>query len=342
MSSTSQVTTYSDLYTDLSNRTRVTTGITATETIAKRYINIALQDIHLGTDYKYPWAERSGRLILQQQYTTGTLTATQGSTSITGSGTAWNTNNAFTVKNMRANGKIKIAGSRVPYTISAVGGDTAATLSSKFTEADAAATEYVYYEDEYDLASDFLRPVDIRRFSVEMNIELIGRTMFRQRFPANSTPGTYPVCACINDYAPSGNTTPIRRVQFAPPSMTFQTIPYSYITNLLAVSATGVGQTALSAATDEPIVPLRYRHAIVFHALYAWYRDMKDDGRSAEAKAEYTDIMARMMADVDVGASRPQLQPRVGPYAGQARRPWTGARGRHYVVGSSWDELKER
>ena len=36
MSTTSQVTTYSDLYTDLQVRTRETTGVTATENIAKR------------------------------------------------------------------------------------------------------------------------------------------------------------------------------------------------------------------------------------------------------------------------------------------------------------------
>jgi hypothetical protein len=49
VSSTSQLTTFSDIYTDLQNRVRVTTSVTATETQAKRYINIALQDMHLGT-----------------------------------------------------------------------------------------------------------------------------------------------------------------------------------------------------------------------------------------------------------------------------------------------------
>ena len=60
MSATSQVTTFSDLYTDLQNRVRVTPGISATENQAKRYINTALQDIHLSFDYKLPWCERRG------------------------------------------------------------------------------------------------------------------------------------------------------------------------------------------------------------------------------------------------------------------------------------------
>src|SRR3990167_5786816 len=104
MSTTSQVTTFSDLYTDLQNRVRVQTGVAATENQAKRYVNIALQDMHLGFDYRFPWAERSALLRTQAQYDTGTVTATKGSTTITGSSTAWNTNNDFTVKNMRANG----------------------------------------------------------------------------------------------------------------------------------------------------------------------------------------------------------------------------------------------
>jgi hypothetical protein len=335
VSSTSQVTTFSDIYTDLMNRVRVDTSQTATITQAKRYTNIALQDMHLGFDQKFPWAERSGRLITQAQYSTGTLSIDRGSTTLTGSGTAWNTNNDFSVKNMRANGKIKIAGGTTPYTISAVSGDTAATLSSKFTEDDVSGQTYIYYEDEYDLATDFLRIVDMQRFSEECNISLIGRTEFRRRSPSNSVPGR-PSTACLIDYAPSGNTTPIRRVRLNPPPSTFTTIPYAYITSNLAVSSAGVAATALSADSDEPIVPLRYRHAIVFHALYHYYRDKKDDSRSQEAKAEYTDIMLRISGDVEVGASRPQIRPRVSPYAARARTPYGGGRGR-YDIGGRFD-----
>ena len=149
---------------------------------------------------------------------------------------------------------------------------------------------YTYYEDEYDLASDFLRPVDMQRFSLEMAVDLISRTEFRRRYPVNSTLGR-PSVATILDFAPSGNTTPIRRVKFAPPPNEFLQIPYTYVTSNLAVSSAGAAQANLSADADEPIVPLRYRHAIVLHALASLYRDKKDDTRSQEAKAEYVDGM---------------------------------------------------
>lgn len=338
MSSTSQVTDFSDLITDLSNRIRGQTGVTATDTIMKRMINIALQDMHLGFDYKVPWAERSDRLITRAQYSTGTVTATQGSTTLTGTSTVWTTTDAFGVANARANGKVKIAGGLTPYVVSTVGGAGSITLSSKFTEDTATDTTYIYYEDEYDLASDFLRPIDAQRFSDEINIDLIGRTEFRRRYPTNSTPGRV-ATACIIDSAPSGNTTPIRRVRFAPPPSTAMTIPYTYITSMLATSSAGVAQANLSANSDEPIIPLRYRHLLVFHALYHLYRDRKDDARSQEAKAEYTDGMLRLAADVEVGGVRPQIQPRMSEYARSAKRPWSGG-GRRYDINGRFDRMQ--
>ena len=82
MSSTSQPTTFSDLYTDLLNRVREQTGITATTTQTKRYINIANQDIYVTGAEKLPWSERRSTITTHAQYTTGTLTATQGSVTL--------------------------------------------------------------------------------------------------------------------------------------------------------------------------------------------------------------------------------------------------------------------
>lgn len=328
--STTQLTTFADLYGDLLARVRSQTSVTASSDIAKRYINIALQDLHLGFDYKFPWAERSARLIVRAQYSTGTVSIVQGSTTLTGTNTFWTSTDAFSIANARANGKVCIAGSPIPYIVSSVGGAGAITLTSQFTEASQTTQTYIYFEDEYALAADFLRPIDLQTFSDESNIDLISRTEFRRRYPTNAVPGRVSV-ACIVDSAPSGSTTPVRHVRFAPPSSSAMTIPYSYVTAYLATSSAGVGQANLSADSDEPIVPLRYRHALVFHALYHWYRDRKDDARSQEAKSEYTDVMLRISADVEVGSVRPQIQPRVSAYARAAQRPWNSAGARKWT-----------
>lgn len=339
MATNTIVTTFSDLYGDLIDRVREATGVTATQTIAKRFINTALHDMHIGFAEKVPWAERRGILITQAPYTTGTVTISKGSTSLTGSSTAWNTNNSFGVANMRAGGKIVINGTLEVYEISAVGSDTGATLASRYVGADVTDGTYTYFEDEYALASDFLRPVDTRSFDDNRSIDILSRTDFRRRFARNAVTGSLIAC-CFQDAPFNGNTTPVRKIRFARPPDQAYSVPYSYITSNLAVTSAGVAQAQLSADADEPIVPLRFRPAIVYHALYHWYRDRKDDTRSQEAKAEYTDLMLRMGADQEVGAPRPRLQPRTGGYRARARRPWGGAGTRRYDVGGSFDRME--
>ncbi len=339
MSTTSQLTTFTDLFTDLQNRLRLTTGVTATENQAKRAINIGLHDMHIGFAEGMSWAERTGELVTHPEYTTGTLSVNQGSTALTGSSTLWDTNNAFSEKNMRAGGKIVIDGGVEVYEIDSVSGDTAAVLTATFIKANASAASYLYFEDEYALHADFLRPVSFSSFDINNDIDLIGRNEFRQRYPRNKTTGK-PRIATIVDRAFSGSTTPVRKVRFhKPPDQAFL-INYPFITNKLAVSSSGTALANLSSDSDEPIVPLQYRHAIVFHALYHWFRDKRDDARSQEAKAEYTDIMLRISGDQEIGRPRPRFQPRKGPYVSKAKRPYRGRHGGRYTTGDSFDEIR--
>ena len=339
MATDTQLTTFSDLYTDLLNRVRADTSVTATSNQAKRYINIALHDMHLGYGEKFPWAERQAILVTQDDYTTGTVTISQGSSTLTGSGTAWATNNAFGVNNARVGGKVVINGGSEVYTVSAVGGDTSITLTSQFTQSDVSGGSYVYFEDEYALASDFLRPLDQQFFDQNHNIELISRQEFRRRYPRNKTVGK-PRVATIQDKAFSGSTTPVRKARFWKPADDFYSIPYAYVTSNLAVTSAGAEQTQLSGDTDEPIVPLQYRHVIVFHALYHWYRDKRDDTRSIEAKAEYTDLMVRITGDNEIGRTRPRLRPELSMYARSAKLPYSRRRGSRYTTGSAFDEIR--
>lgn len=338
MSSVTQVTTFADLYTDLMNRVRVDSTQTMQITQAKRYINIALFDMHLGNGENFPWAERSARLLTQPQYSTGTVTVATGATAVTGSGTAWNTANDFGLTNVRAGGKILFSGDDTVYEVASVSTDTALVLTDKYRGSeDLSAAGYTYWEDEYALADDFLKPLDKQKFDGGGTIEIIDRREFKRMF--TRVTGTGPItCASIFDKAFSGSTTPVRRVRFWRPPAEARYIPYSYVTAHLAVTSGGTQQAQLVNDTDEPIVPLYCRHAITFHALYHWYRDKKNDTRSQEAKGEYVDLITRLLGDVEVGARRPHIRPRVAGYANSARRPYSGASRGRYTTGSSFDE----
>ncbi len=338
MSATTQLTDFSDLYTDLQNRVRVSTGVTATENQAKRYINIALHDMHVGRAEIFPWSERSAILITQPQYTTGTVTISQGDTTLEASGTAWTTNNAFGIANVRAGGRVTIAGGLDVYEVSSVTDADTLELTSRYVGDDVSATTYVYFEDEYTLASDFLRPIDQQHFSDSIPIELISRMEFRRRYPTNGVPG-HPKVATIVDKTFGANTTPVRKIRFHPPPDSAFNIPYSYATSNLAVSSSGTEQAQLSADADEPVVPLRYRHAIVFHALYHWYRDKKNDQRSQEAKIEYDQILSRVADDTELGSRRPSIRPRRESYVRRAVRPWSRGSAR-YDINGKFDRME--
>ena len=341
MSSTTQPKDFSDLYTALINAVRESTSQTTTVTQVKRYINTALQDMHIGYGERFPWAERKARLTTQPAYTTGTVTITKGSTALTGASTLWTTTNSFGVANARSTGKLAIDGTSTIYEISSVDSATGITLASRYVGDDVAAGSYSYFEDEYDLDADFLRPLDAQFFDDAQSITITDRTTFRRKYPRNSVTGK-PVVACIVDRAFSGNTTPIRRVAFWKPPSQAYSVPYTFVTNKLAISSLGVAAQSLSADSDEPIVPFQYRHLIVLHALYNWYRDKKDDARSQEAKAEYTDLMLRVTGDTEIGERRPVLQPKMSNYRSRARSPYNGrtaSRGR-WTTGTSFDEMK--
>lgn len=304
MAVTSQVTTFSDLYTELLDAVRESTSVTATSNIAKRYINIALQDMHI--DSRFWWAIRRDTIVTHAPYSTGTVTISQGATALTGASTAWTTANAFGQNNARVGGKISLSGVSDVYDVTAVGSATSITLGQRSTGSDLSAASYTYYEDEYALATDFWQPVDDRQFTDDRAITLIGSREFYRRWPRNNVTG-YPHTATLIELGPSGSVTPRPRVLFHPAPSTAMLIPYRYITANLAVASDGTGATALSGDTDEPIVPLRYRYAIVLHALFHWYRDRKDDARSKEAQAEYTALVQRIRSDTQPSDDHPRL-----------------------------------
>lgn len=343
MSATTQVTTFSDIFTEILNKMRQPTNITAISNQAKRYANTSLHDMVLGFEYKLPWLERDATLILMAPYSTGTVAVTRGSTTVTGTSTAWTTANSYNVNNARTTGKLLFGDGNI-YTISAVGGATDITMNQRYVADSnlAAGATYTYFEDEYALASDFLKPIDQRMFSSARNIGIIGRNEFRLRFPRPNISGIPKVCTIL-DKPFSGSVTPVFRIQFYPyPNANF-IVPYSYITSNLSVSSAGVEQVDMSADTDEPNLPLAYRHAIVLHAIAQWYRDKKDDARGQMAMQDYENTVTRLVNDQRIGANtQAQIQPRVGFYSGYAKTPYGGrARGRRFSTNNSFDEFRD-
>ncbi len=326
----SQYTDFSDLYTGLLNALRLDTSQTPTVNQAKRYINIALQDMHLGTDQRFPtpWAERNGVIRTRPRYNTGTIATTIGSDTVTGTSTLWNTANDFSENNLRKDSsKMVIGGSAEVYDVSGVASDTNCTLSPVAIETIASGASYDSFQDEYELASDFSNLVgNPANFDTGREISLIDRTLFRALYPRNRIPGK-PKAATLIALGPSTSVSINHRVRFAPPPDATYLFPYIYLTTHLAMTAQGETSTGMVNDGDQPIVPLKYRHAILFHALYHWYIAKKNDPRAQIMKGEYTDIILRVQQDVGPADRRARLQPAVSGYKRHASHPYS-SRGR--------------
>ncbi len=343
---------FGDLYTDLIQRVRADSSVTLTTNIAKRYINIGLQDMHIGSSERFPWAEREAILLTHPVYEfpggagsdiTGGVFAFKSDTNLVFSKvvssvtsqlgiTDSNTNGQT---NIRVGGKIRIDGAtesfRIEWSRTVGSTDVANMVSAWKDDTTAFQAQFRYYEDEYDLAADFLRPVDISRFSSgPTGIKLIGRNKFRNRYPDTSTSGRpsvgtiidRPVGTVTAETGATTDTVPRRRLRLYPYPDDAYRIRYTYITSNLATSSAGVPKTSLVEDTDEPIVPLRYRMLTVLHALSSWYRDRHDDPqRSQAAKADYEILMKRTRSDVEIGQSRPQLRPPAAAYKRRSQHP---------------------
>ena len=345
MATSGQPTTFAELYGDLLVRMRAdTTSAGATETIAKRYLNIALHDVHI--QQNWPWAERTATLITRPPYSDGTVSVASTSRStLVGHGTRWGLNlSGFDVTVATTGGKVYLSNGET-HVVSSVDSNEQITLASRFTGSHDVASDYAmayagykYFQDEYALASDFFRLIDARQFSDVMNVPVMGSQEFYRAIPRNATRSGAPEVATIIELGPSGSADWRPRVVFYPHPDRPYSIPYRYITRNLAVSSTGTAATEMSADADQPIIPVRYRHILLSYAAFIWYRDQKDDQRSQETYQEYVDGVKRIAGD-----STPQRDfPRIIP----ARKRRThffarGTGGRFTTDPDAWDSFRE-
>jgi hypothetical protein len=286
--------TFSELRDEL--RSNLKLGSTTTEVAhAGMALNKALRQMHISPGHKFPWAERRQVLITHAPYVTGTvsITAATSRLAVIGSGTAWNTAVVgFGFNNVRAGGKIIFTGNEI-YTVDAVASDTALTLQSRYTGDDLSGSAYRYFEDEYTLAADFLRFVDLSLFSSDAKIPLLGRSEFRNRIIRNDLTSK-PAAATHIQVGFATTTAPQHRIALTPAPDDEYSLPYWYVTSNLAVSSIGAEQAAMTADGDEPIVPILYREGLLFYAQSVYYRDYKDDiDRSQLAMGQFTEMMLR-------------------------------------------------
>lgn len=341
MSDTTQFTTFSDLYNGLLKAIR--SDRTNAETIeqAKRYINTALADMHVGFAEKVPWALRDHSFSTTTTFT-DTIT-TVGATTSEGPNSISYT--AYTLTN--TDGNDYIAENKVAVTTAAAATSTGLEGTVRDTVlATTPAVVNIYqtgmgvsdqvrvYQDEVTMPADFMRLAGNTVKLGTRDIPVIGRVEFRHRFAGDYTVNR-PQYVTMIDTTDVISGLDNRKLRLFPIPNAVERGHLTYVTKLLVVASDGTWQQEFAADDDQPIVPRRYRHAIFYHALSNWYRDRKDDVRSQEAKAEYIEIISRITNDTESGQSNLTIKPNNRGYRRKAGRPYGGGRasGRRYDFG---------
>ena len=205
----------------------------------------AMNDImeEICESHNFSWLYGDTSFITTAPYSTGTVTATAGSTTITGSGTTFTAGMA---------GR-KITLENAFYEISAFVSTTELTLSTDYAGAGGAGLTYKIYQNEYSLSSD---AEDVLSMYQENNPQRLAQeeaSLMDTHYPQRNSYG-YPSVYSIVGHDSNG----YMKVEVYPIPNQARNIYYRMKKRV----------TVLSADSDEPIIPLRYRYVLFRGAVY--------------------------------------------------------------------------
>ncbi len=242
---------------------------TDVETVVDQALNDILQEIC--QSYNFSWLYGDSSFITVLPYNTGTVTATEGSATVTGDGTTFTS--AMVGRKFQCE--------NATYVISAYVSGTEVTLSTDYAGAGGAGLTYKIYQDEYSLSADVEDILSMRQENDPQKLTKWGIENLDKYYPQRNAFG-YPAIYSIIGYDSSG----YMKVAVYPIPAQARNIYYRFKYRV----------TEMSTDLDEPIVPLRYRWIIAKGALYtvAKYLDMPDIGTDYER--EYRQGIAQIIS----------------------------------------------
>lgn len=262
---------------------RATGHGTPTQEVTKRaailqFLNNRYQDVLVGRHWR--WGQASFDFNLEAPYSTGTISLTQGSQTVTGTGTDFSAN-------IEAKSLLTIPGSSVVYHVLSVESTTSLTLETKFAEDDVTDSAFVIYQNQYRLPKevDHIQSMIVDSVSklVPLGVEDFRLNQSRQPTRAG-VPETFALIRRdVDDDA--------RYIEIYPaPDRRFQThIDYT------------VRIAKLEDDSDcFPIIPDRYRSVLYYGALAEFYGFLRDPTNREIAEKDYARMLFKMQSDTQL------------------------------------------
>ncbi len=222
-----------DTYANIKSSVLAKIGITDDDVavVVKQALNDVLEEICQA--YNFSWLYGDGSFVTVAPYTTGTVTAIEGSTTITGTG-------VFTTAMVGR----KFYCEDATYKISARVSNTEITLATVYAGAGGAGLTYKIYQDEYSLSSSVEDVLSMRQENWPQKLTKKGIEEMDAYYPQRTSFG-YPSIYSIVGYDSTGYI----KVAVYPIPNQARNIYYRYKKRV----------TEMSADNDTPIIPLRYR-----------------------------------------------------------------------------------
>ena len=228
----------------LSRAEELAIGLSDRETEAKAYIQASYIAV-VGEGFPWPWAKKEppGILTTVAEYTTGSVLVTNGSKNITFSSAP---------AASRAKQKFSVDADPVTYRIDThVAAAAAAVLDRNYLGTTNTAAAFHVFEDEYDLASDFLRPFSRRNFLRDAHsastVRLVGEDEMGGLYPYAGRSSFYP------RYAAMIAEKRIRLVPY-PTDAKYYEYPYIFHPGVLDFTGAGAGDTPIISPAEDRIV----------------------------------------------------------------------------------------
>lgn len=290
---------------DIQDAIREELKVQSTDTVSinriKRVINqVYMQEVVPFARWK--WLEGSYRVIHKARYNTETCAVTPGSATVTLSTAPSVSLGSFAGKKFAVDGYNEI------YIIdSHTAGSTTVTLTSNYTGNLGAAVGFKIWTDIVSLPTDCRETVNVYHNFHSKPMEGVGLQKFRKFTMNNPRAEAYPSYYFTADfYDPStgdGETESDRyRRMYIHPAVnkTDVTLQIDYVKEI----------TALSAAGDEPAMPVEDRVVLVYGSLARLWKSINSDLDQAQlAKSDYNAKLARMAGKVEDSQDSPKLKP---------------------------------
>lgn len=280
----------------------------------KEKINTA--QVELAKEKAYKWSGMTRSFILKAKYTTGTITATNGSQTVTGASTVWDTTTGI---NGHVRWKIKIGNHSTPFTVKRVASTTSLQIDQPFPGTTASGLSYIIYRDEYGLFPDcesvrwlyipgagskYILPSDpseVDRFRWKVPFAGGLPNMFTtngQAYYAQRTWATFQIDTDFWEDNPV--TTPPRN-----PNLIIY--PAIFTTDRIAqIRYTRVPPPMVSD-DEEPLLTYGWRRLLVLKPLMEWFSQGRDIQTTRIWEKEYSDLHKDMSGDIENTDSGLQL-----------------------------------